>query len=64
MQKGRSDMVFYIHGTAKMIEFKTETGKQSIDQKNWESLIKQNGFDYVVIRNLQEFKEYMTKVID
>lgn len=53
--KGRSDMVYYKKGKAIMLEFKTETGTQSKEQKQWEQRIKAEGFEYRVIRTFYEF---------
>ena len=39
------------------IEFKTATGTQSPDQKQWEVIIQNQGYLYRVIRSLDEFKE-------
>ena len=61
--KGRSDMVLYYFGKAIHIELKTETGKQRKDQKEWESLMKNQGFDYYIIRSLEEFIELIEKII-
>jgi len=60
--KGRSDMVLYIEGKAIMIELKTEKGYQSPTQKKWEVLIASQGFEYYIIRSLEEFKN-LIKVI-
>ena len=56
LQPGRSDMVLYIKGKAIMLEFKTPTGVQSKKQKEWEMVIKREGFEYHIIRSLEEFK--------
>lgn len=53
---GRSDMVFYFNKQAFMIELKTEKGKQQPIQKKWEVTIKDQGFEYYIIRNLEDFK--------
>jgi hypothetical protein len=55
--KGRSDMVYYKNGKAIMIEFKNEIGKQMPEQKKWEELISKEGFQYHIIRSLEQFKE-------
>ena len=55
--KGRADMVYYYKGKAVMIELKNARGKQSKDQILWQELLESQGFMYVVIRSLQEFKE-------
>ena len=60
---GRSDLVFYFDGKAHMIELKTETGKQSQTQKNWESLITENGFDYYIVRSCIQFFTLINKII-
>ena len=61
--KGRSDMVLYYLGKAIHIELKTETGKQRKDQKEWQSLMESQGFDYYIIRSLEEFIELIEKII-
>ena len=58
--KGRSDMVYYKKSIADMLEFKTLDGVQSLDQKNWEKIITDEGFDYIIIRTLEQFKNYIT----
>lgn len=63
LQKGRSDMVFYWKGTATMLELKTEEGYQSKEQKEWQSRIEKAGFQYYVIRSLEEFQQLINKII-
>lgn len=63
LQKGRSDLVFYYSGKAYMIELKIDEGRQSKYQKEWEAKIKSSGFDYTIIRSLQEFKDYINGII-
>ena len=53
---GRSDMVLYYQSNAIMIEFKTSDGSQSVGQKEWEALVKSQGFQYHIIRSLDEFQ--------
>jgi len=64
LQAGRSDLVYYRKGRAYMIELKTESGSQEPAQKKWESLIKSEGFIYVIIRDLPSFKAFIKKVDD
>lgn len=59
--KGRSDMVYYKTGKAIMLEFKTETGKQSKEQKEWQLLVESQGFEYHIIRSLEDFKKIIQK---
>tara|TARA_R110000796_G_scaffold172683_1_gene289684 strand:+ start:770 stop:1102 length:333 start_codon:yes stop_codon:yes gene_type:complete len=61
--KGRSDMVLYYKSFSVMIELKTEKGRQSDSQRAWQYLMKQQGFEYYIIRSLDEFKELITKII-
>ena len=41
-----------------MIELKNAKGKQSKDQILWQELLESQGFMYVVIRSLEEFKKF------
>lgn len=50
-------MVYYYKGSAVMIELKNAKGKQSKDQILWQELLESQGFMYVVIRSLEEFKQ-------
>ncbi len=59
--KGRSDMVYYKNGKAIMLEFKTENGIQSKEQKQWEETIKNEGFQYHIIRTFYDFTNIITK---
>ncbi len=61
--KGRSDLVLYYHKKAYHIELKTEDGAQRKDQKEWENLMWTQGFDYYIIRSLEEFIELIEKII-
>ena len=61
--KGRSDMVLYYKSFSVMIELKTEKGRQSDHQRDWQYLMKQQGFEYYIIRSLDEFKELINKII-
>lgn len=42
---------------ALFVEFKTEIGRQSEAQKNWEHIIKAQGYSYHLCRSLEQFKE-------
>ena len=61
--KGRSDMVLYYKSFSVMIELKTEKGRQSDYQRSWQYLMSQQGFEYYIIRSLEEFKELIVKII-
>lgn len=60
---GRSDMVLYWKSIAYMFEFKTEIGKQSSTQKEWQKTIENQGFKYYIVRNLIEFKEILKTIL-
>lgn len=62
LQAGRSDAVFYFNKVAYHIEFKTEKGTQGPKQKLWESCIRQQGFQYHIIRSLDEFKQLILSI--
>lgn len=52
---GVSDLIYLKPGGKPILmELKTETGTQSQVQKDWETRVKQAGYDYVVIRGLAE----------
>jgi hypothetical protein len=58
--KGVSDTILFLargpyHGLC--VEFKTEVGKQSDAQRLWQSKVEAQGYKYVVIRSLEEFKK-------
>jgi hypothetical protein len=54
---GVADFCLLLNGTAIFIEFKTEQGKQSPIQRNWEQTVEAAGYKYYIIRTLNEFKE-------
>ena len=60
---GRSDLVLYFKGKAYHIEVKAPKGKQSEAQKDWEEIICLAGFDYDVVRSLDEFIHLMKIII-
>lgn len=60
MKAGVSDLIVLLPNRALFIELKTETGKQSDSQKEFEQIVKALGFDYYIIRNLESFQ----KIID
>lgn len=54
--RGVSDLIVIHKGKCLFIEVKTEKGAQSDYQKEFESRIKQNGFEYYLVRSLEQFK--------
>jgi hypothetical protein len=61
--QGRSDLVFYWLGRAYFFELKTSKGRQSPEQKDWETLVTKHGFMYYIVRNLDEFKMIIERVL-
>ena len=55
--KGVSDLIVIIPNKILFIELKTETGIQSLVQKDFESRITALGYEYNLIRSLTAFKE-------
>ena len=55
-------MVYYYKGNAVMIELKNARGKQSKEQILWQELLESQGFTYVVIRSLEEFKQLKEEI--
>ena len=60
---GVSDMLFLWKGKTYCIEFKTMTGEQSDAQIIWQDKVTRQGFEYYVIRSLDEFKNLITKIL-
>lgn len=57
MISGVSDLAFIrADGRAVFIELKTEKGRQSEEQKWWQSVIEANKGQYHIVRSLDEFK--------
>lgn len=48
---------------ALLIEMKTPEGRQSESQKEWESKITQDGYKYVIIRSLDEFRKVVKQYL-
>jgi hypothetical protein len=61
LQKGRSDLALYYMGKAYFLELKDETGKQMNEQKEWQKIMEAHGFDYIVLRSLEDFKKFLEK---
>ena len=60
LKKGVSDLIVLMPKRVIFVEVKTPTGIQSPDQKDFESLVKNLGFEYYLVRSLQDFKTYCT----
>ena len=61
---GVSDFIYLHPNGAYLLEAKTETGKQSPSQKEWQSVVTNAGYVYLVFRTLEEFQEIIQKIHD
>lgn len=52
-------VVVFKTGLTVFFEVKTETGVQSESQKQFENTVKKLGFDYYLVRNLEQFQKYV-----
>lgn len=53
---GVSDLIVVLPNRVLFLELKTETGQQSDSQVEFECAISELGFEYYVIRSIDEFK--------
>lgn len=51
-----------LHGLA--IEFKTDTGVQSQEQKAFQARLEQNGYAYYICRSLEQFKQIINNYLN
>ena len=64
--KGVSDTILFLARGgyhALCVEFKTEVGRQSDAQKAWQFKVEQQGYRYVVVRSLEEFKKLIEEYL-
>lgn len=59
---GVSDMLFMFNSKTTCFELKTIKGYQSDKQLAWEATMKKQGFDYYIIRDLDEFKYHILNI--
>lgn len=65
--KGVSDTILFLaRGKyhALCVEFKTDTGRQSPAQVDWQSKVEAQGYRYEVVRSLEEFKELIKEYLE
>ena len=64
MVSGVSDLAFIrIDGTMVFIELKVPTGKQSANQKWWQSVIQRCNSEYYIVKSLDEFQQLINQNI-
>jgi hypothetical protein len=54
---GVSDLIVLREGKVDFVEVKNKTGRQSEKQKSFEGVANALGFDYHLVRSLEDFKE-------
>lgn len=57
--KGTSDLILVLPKGVIFCELKTEKGVQSANQKEFEKAVSNIGYKYVIIRNLEQFKNLL-----
>lgn len=61
---GVSDMLFMHKGKTYCFELKNKFGTQSDKQKWWQSIVQVEGFNYHIVRSLDEFKNHINRIIN
>lgn len=61
---GVSDLIFLWKGRAYFLELKTEKGRQSAAQIEWQQVVEKHGFDYFIIRDLDTFKATINNIME
>jgi hypothetical protein len=57
---GVTDLIYLKPGGRPIfVELKTEEGKQSPQQKEWQKTVESAGYDYRICRDLETFKTYI-----
>ena len=59
MVKGVSDLCWLNKGKFYAIELKTETGRQSKEQVEWQRAIEAQDGEYIIIRSFDEFRTFV-----
>lgn len=58
---GASDLVVVLPNSIFFVELKTEIGIQSDPQIDFEERIIKLGFEYIIIKSLEQFKQWLNK---
>lgn len=56
---GVSDLIMIHFGNVYFIEVKTDVGRQSDKQKEFQTLVENQGLKYFLVRNLKNFQEML-----
>lgn len=63
LRKGVSDLIILLPNKVYFIEVKTDTGRQSEEQKKFEEIVNNLGFDYVLVRSLENFINFVNSIL-
>lgn len=63
MLPGASDLIVLVPNKILFIEVKTEIGRQSPTQVKFQKTVQKLGFDYYLVRNLDQFKKIVLPLI-
>jgi len=61
---GVSDLIVIVLNRIIFLELKTESGIQSESQKEFQSNVEALGFEYLLIRNLKEYENFMQTLLE
>lgn len=64
MMAGVSDLIVLANGVCYFIEVKDDKGRQSPKQIEFEQQVEGQGFDYIVVRSLADFKTFVDVFIN
>lgn len=59
MMSGVSDLIIITDKWTIFVEVKTQTGVQSESQKRFQSIVEALGYEYMLVRSLEDFKNQM-----
>jgi len=59
---GASDLIILMPNRCIFVEVKTDSGKQSEKQLDFENIVKNLGFDYLLVRSLETLKAEIIKL--
>jgi hypothetical protein len=63
LMAGVSDLIWINEGKTYFLEVKAEKGYQSVNQKEFESQVKKQGFEYYILRSTKDF-DLFVKYLD
>ena len=61
--RGVSDCLFMWNKTVYCFEFKTQIGRQSEHQVEWQKKVENNNYEYFLIRSVDDFQKIIKKII-